>query len=148
MRLRQRTAEDGEVFGKHVDSASVDRAPTGHHAITGYLGLLHSKIGATVLDEHVEFLEGALIEKKIDPLASRELAAPVLGIDARLTAALPRIGAALFKLGEYFLHFVMPLPAVLPACSYLPPSFGSGSLIPSRDPGSFSASRSGDLAEQ
>ena len=43
-------------------------------------------VGA-VLDEHVELLERALVEQQLDALARGQLAALVLGLDARLAAA-------------------------------------------------------------
>ena len=45
---------------------------------------------AAVLDEHVELLEGALVEQQLDPLARRQLAARVLRGDALFAAAEPR----------------------------------------------------------
>ncbi len=40
-----------------------------------------------VFDEHVEFLEGPLVEQQLDALAGGQLAACVLRFDARLAAA-------------------------------------------------------------
>ena len=93
VRLRQRAAEHGEVLGEHVDDAAVDGAPAGDDAVAGDLGLLHAEVGAAVLDVHVELLEGALVHQQLDALARGELAALVLGIDARLPAAEPGLGA-------------------------------------------------------
>ena len=47
-------------------------------------GLVHAEIGGAVLDEHVELFERALVEQQLDALAGGELAARVLGLDARL----------------------------------------------------------------
>src|SRR6185312_15424023 len=49
--------------------------------------LLHAEFGRAVLDEHVELLERALVEQEFDALARGQLAALVLGLDARLAAA-------------------------------------------------------------
>ena len=60
---------------------------------------------AAVLDEHVELLERALVEQKLDALARGELAALVLRLDARLAAARAapaRAGAS--SLLEHVLH--------------------------------------------
>ena len=84
---RERAAEHGEILGEDEDGAAVDRAPAGDHAVAGDLGLLHAEVVGAVLDEHVELLERALVEQQLDALARGELAALVLGLDARLAAA-------------------------------------------------------------
>ena len=70
----------------------------------GIFDLLHAEIGAAVLDEHVELLERALVEEEFDPLARRQLAALVLGIDAGLATAQPRIVAPALELVDDVLH--------------------------------------------
>ena len=57
-----------------------------------------------MLDEHVELLEGALVEQQLDALARGQLAARVLGVDALLAAAQPRLRPPLLQLLEDFLH--------------------------------------------
>src|SRR5690606_24454492 len=57
MRLAQGTAEDCKILGEHVDDTAVYGTPAGYHAIAGYPRLLHSEVGAAMLDEHVELLE-------------------------------------------------------------------------------------------
>ncbi len=57
-----------------------------------------------MLDEHIEFLERALVEQKLDALAGGQLAAFVLGLDALYAAAQPRIGAPLFQPVEDVFH--------------------------------------------
>ncbi len=47
-----------------------------------------------MVHEHVEFLETARVEKHRNPLARRELALGVLGIDALLSSAESGRGAA------------------------------------------------------
>ena len=42
----------------------------------------HAEFVRAVLDEHVEFLERALVEQELDALARRQLAALVLRVDA------------------------------------------------------------------
>ena len=104
MRLGERAAEHGEVLGEDEDRAAVDGAPAGDDAVAGDLDLLHAEIGRAVLDEHVELLEGALVEQKLDALAGRQLAAAVLRLDALLAAAEARLGAPLFKPFEHVFH--------------------------------------------
>ncbi len=71
--------------------------PAGDDAVARHLGLLHAEFGRAVLDEHVEFLETALVEQEFDALPRGQLAAGVLCLDAlfatrpaaRRRAALP-----------------------------------------------------------
>ena len=111
VRFRQRAAEHGEVLGEDIDHAAVDGAPAGDHAVAGDVRLIHAEIDAAVLDIHVELLEGAFVEQEVEALARRELAALVLGLDARGAAAGPRPVAADFKLFQDFLHSRSPSDA-------------------------------------
>ena len=104
MRFRKRAAEHGEILGEDEDRAAVDRAPAGDDAVAGDLGLLHAEIGRAVLDIHVELLERAFVEEDLDALARGQLAACVLGGDARLAAAGARIGAAPLEFLQHVLH--------------------------------------------
>jgi hypothetical protein len=51
--------------------------------------LFHAEVGTAVLLEHVELFERAFVQQDFDPLASRQLALGVLGVDAPLAAAQP-----------------------------------------------------------
>ena len=104
MRLAERAAEHGEILGEGEDGAAVDRAPAGDHAVARNSGLLHAELGRAVLDEHVELLERALVHEQLEALAGGELAALVLGFDARIAAAFARPPAAFFELFEDVLH--------------------------------------------
>ena len=84
---RQRAAEHREILGEDIDGAAVDGAPSGHDAVAGDLGRVHAEIVAAMLDEHVELLEGIVVEQELDPLARRQLALGVLGGNALLSAA-------------------------------------------------------------
>jgi hypothetical protein len=57
-----------------------------------------------VHDEHVPFLEGALVEQHFDALARGKLALGVLGVDALLPPALAGSGALALELFENLLH--------------------------------------------
>ena len=70
----------------------------------GDLGLLHAEVGAAVLDEHIELLEGVLVHQQLDALAGGELAALVLGVDAGLAAAETGFPATTLELLDDFLH--------------------------------------------
>ena len=111
VRLRQRAAEHREVLGEHVDHAAVDGAPAGDHAVAGDLGLLHAEVVAAVLDVHVELLEGVLVHEQLDALARGQLAALVLGVDARLPAAEARLRPPPLQFVQHFLHGNAPRQA-------------------------------------
>src|SRR5579872_3726780 len=104
MGFGERAAEHGEVLGEHERPAAVDGAPAGDDAIARHLGLIHAELGRAVLDEHVEFLETALVEQELDPLAGGELAARMLGRDALFAAAEARTCAPFFKLRYHGKH--------------------------------------------
>src|SRR5262249_49921296 len=84
--------------------AAVDRAPAGDDAIAGDSAVLHAELGRAVLDEHVELLERAPVHEQLETFARGQLAALVLRLDARLTAAGACAHAALFELLEDVLH--------------------------------------------
>ncbi len=106
--LAERAAEHGEILGEHIDRAAIDRAPAGDDAVARHVLLLHAEIGAAMLDEHVEFLEGIAVEQQFDALARRQLAFGVLGVDAPLAAAEPRHLAAFVEAGENVFHRALP----------------------------------------
>src|SRR3954469_25363166 len=110
MRLRQGAAEHGKILGEHERLAAVDGAPAGDDAVAGNLVLLHPEFGGAVLDEHVELLERALVEQKLDALARGQFAAGVLRLDALLAAAEFCARAAFFKRVQDVLHERPPRP--------------------------------------
>jgi len=62
-----------------------------------------------MLHEHIELLEGALVEQQLDALARRELAAAVLRFDALVAAAEARRIAPLFETVDDMLHGTLAL---------------------------------------
>ena len=66
--------------------------------------LAHAELGAVMLDEHVELLEGALVEQQFDALARGELALGMLRVDAPLAAARSRLLPPLFQPKKNILH--------------------------------------------
>ena len=104
MGARKTSSEDSEILGEDVDHSPVDRAPAGDHAIARHLLLGHAELDGPVLDEHVELLEGALVEEQVDAFAGGELALAVLGGDALVAPALAGGFAAGFELVEDVLH--------------------------------------------
>src|SRR5207237_6759718 len=80
-------AKHGKILGEYEGLAAVDGAPAGHNAIARYLRLLHAEFDRTVLDEHVEFLERALVEQKLDTLPRGQFTARVLRLATLLASA-------------------------------------------------------------
>ncbi len=70
----------------------------------GNLRALHAELGGAVLDEHVEFLERALVHQEFETLAGGQFAALVLRLDPGLAAAFARALAALFELFKNVFH--------------------------------------------
>jgi len=64
----------------------------------------------TVLDEHVELLERALVEQKLDALPRGQLAAGVLRFDALFAAAEPGTGAPFLERIQDIFHVVLSPP--------------------------------------
>ena len=105
MGFGQRAAENGEILGEEIDDAAIDRAPAGNDAVAGnFVFLVHAEIDAAVLHEHVEFLEGIMVEQQFDAFARRQLAAAMLRVDAPLTAAHPGAFATFFEAFENMFH--------------------------------------------
>ena len=109
MGLGERAAEDGEVLAEHEHQPPVDHAVAGHHAVAGNPVVGHVEVDATVLDEHVPFLEAAGVEQQFDALARRQFALRVLRVDALLPAAQSRGGTFLVELPDDFLHVLLPV---------------------------------------
>src|SRR6185503_21164522 len=97
-------AEHGEILGEYERLAAVDGAPAGDDAVARNLGLLHAEFGRAVFDEHVEFLERALVEQQFDALPRGQFSASVLRLDALLAAAELGAGAPFFEGVQDILH--------------------------------------------
>src|SRR5690606_36135800 len=74
--------------------------------VAGNAGLLHAKLGAAVLDVHVELLKRVFVHQKLNAFARRQLALAVLAVDAGLTTAQAGLVAALFELFDDVFHGV------------------------------------------
>ncbi len=113
MRAREAAAEHGEVLGEDEHHPPVHRPPAGDHAVAGDAVVRHAELGGAVLHEHVELLEGALVEQQLDAFASGQLALGVLGRHPPLAAALAGLLAPVGEFVEDVLHarFVCPWEA-------------------------------------
>ena len=109
MGLRQRAPEHRKILGKDKGLAAVDRAPAGDDAVARHFGLFHAEFHRAMLDKHVEFLERALVEQKLDALPRGQLAAGVLRLDALLAAAEFCPAAELFEGVQDVFHVVFPV---------------------------------------
>ena len=102
-RLAQGAAVDREVLGKHEHKPSVYCALSGHDSVAVGVRSIHSEVGASVLDEHVELFETAGIQQKGETLARRQLALRVLGVDTFLPATEPGFFAPFDQFFDLFL---------------------------------------------
>ena len=100
--LAQRAAVDGEVLGEDEHLAPVDRPPPGDHPV-GVGPVLQARRGGAVAGQLVQFVEGAVVEQVLDPLAGQELALGVLALDGALGSG---VDGRLTALGQ----LVQPLP--------------------------------------
>src|SRR5262249_41370324 len=99
-----------EVLGEEIDRPSIHRSPAGDDAVARNLRFLHAEFVRAMFDEHVEFLEGTLVEDELDAFAGGQLAPLVLGLDARLAAAETGFLTALLKSVEDVLHSALTVP--------------------------------------
>ena len=111
----ERAAQHSEVLAKHINEAAIDRTPAGDDAVACHFLFGHAEIGAAMGDEHVEFFERAFVEQNVDAFARGELAATMLRLDARFTAALPRLGAPRLQLFENFAHLQLLPFGIVPS---------------------------------
>ena len=104
MGFGQGAAKDREVLAEDEHQPAIDGAVAGDDAVPGDLLLRHAEVGAAVLDEHVPFLEAAVVEEEGDALTGSQLALAMLRIDALLSAAKKRRVALFLQLLEDVLH--------------------------------------------
>ena len=87
VRLRQRSAEHGEVLREDVDQPALDAAIAGDKAVAVGLLLGHAEVAAAVCDQLVGLFEGAFVEQELDALPRRHFAFFVLALAALLASA-------------------------------------------------------------
>ena len=74
------------------------------------MACFHSEVGAAVLDEHIEFLETAFVQKEGQTFAGRKLALCVLSVNALLTSAEFRTLATLDEFFDFICLYAHNLP--------------------------------------
>ena len=87
VRSRQRTAQHREVLREQEHQTTVDRAVARHHTVARVVLLLHAEMHAAVRLQLVVLAERTLIHQQLDALASSQLPALVLRINALLASA-------------------------------------------------------------
>ena len=102
--LAQGAAEDGEVLAEDADPAPVDGAEAGDDTVGVGPVLLEAHPVGPVPGQHVELLEGSLVEQVVDPLPGRQLALGVVPLDGGRAAGMEGLVLAFFQLGEPFGH--------------------------------------------
>ena len=100
MGLTHRTAEDREVLGEDADLSTVDLAIAGDDTVGVGTRLLEAHAVAHVAVQHVEFLEGALVEQVLDALARRHLALGLVALDGLLAAGHASLGLTSVELAR------------------------------------------------
>ncbi len=103
-RFGERPAEHGEVLREDVDEPAVDAAVSRDDAVAVVLLVLQPEIARPVHDEAIELHEAAFVEQQVEPLARRQLALRVLGLDATLAAPLLRLGRSALEKLELVSH--------------------------------------------
>ena len=74
MRAADGAGQDRAVLRKDIDRTPVDLAEAGHDAVRRQLLFRHAEIRALGFRKHKLFDEAAGVQKRVDPLAGRELA--------------------------------------------------------------------------
>ena len=98
--LAQRAGRDGEVLAERGHRPAVHVAGAGDHAVGG-IHLLVGAEGATgVADVHADFLEGARLEQRAQPVAGGEQPLGVALVDLLLATAKLDGAAAAAQLGN------------------------------------------------
>ena len=104
VRLRERSAEHGEVLREHVHESPVDAAVARHHAVAQIALVGEPEIRRAMRHEAVELHEAARVEQHLEPLPRGHLALVVLGLDALFAAAQLGFGALLLEQLQLFTH--------------------------------------------
>ena len=87
--LAERAADDGEILAEGGDDATADVAGADHDAVGRQHFRLHAEVAGRMLDMGALFLEGALLEQRVEPVAR--------GHQAFCVARRELVGAAAFE---------------------------------------------------
>ena len=86
MHFTQRATVDGKILCECKYFTSVDFSMPSHDTVSGDDVFVHVKVTATVFNESIDLLEGALIKQHIESFSSGHFPAIVLSINSCLTS--------------------------------------------------------------
>ena len=104
--LAEGAAEDGEVLAEEADPPAVDGAEARHHAVGVGPVVLEPHAVGPVPGQHVELLEGPLVEQVLDPLPGGQLPLGVVALDRSRAAGVEGLVLAFGQVGQAFGHGV------------------------------------------
>jgi len=104
--LSQGAAEHGEVLGEHEHLATVDGAPAGDDPV-GVGTLLDAAPVGPVPDQHVQLVEGTLVQEVVDALAGEHLPLVVLPLDRAFGPCVQRLLLTPVEVVEAIAHRVL-----------------------------------------
>ena len=93
---------NGEILGKYENQTAINCTTTCYYTIAKELFLLHAEIVATVLLEHVVFLERTFIEEHLYALAGCVFTTLVLFLNRFFTTTETSLFALLDELLDFF----------------------------------------------
>ena len=89
-------------MSKYVYQTAFDSTVTGNYAVAEVVLLVHTEVGATVSDKHVEFFETTFVEKHLDAFACGVFAFFVLLCDSLFATAQTSLFTFCDKLLDFF----------------------------------------------
>ena len=124
--LAQGASEDGEVLAEDADPSAVDGAEAGDDTVGVGAVVLEPHAVGPVAGQHVELLEGALVEEVLDALPRRQLALGVVLLDGTGATGVEGLVLAFGQVGQAFGHGMFH--AVEANAPGVPPEIGTVSL--------------------
>ena len=104
--LAQGAAEHREVLAEDADPPAIDGPEAGDHAVGVGPVVLEAHAVGPVPGQHVELLEGALVQEVLDALAGGQLALGVLTLDGPRAPGVEGLVLAFGQVGQAFGHGV------------------------------------------
>ncbi len=98
--LAEAASEHRRVLAEDAHVATVDGAVAGDHTVAEWAVVLQAEVGAAVAGQRVELDERALVEKRQNALARRQLALGVGLLDGGLADRMQGLVAPLAEVGQ------------------------------------------------